>query len=136
MPALVEQILINFGHLCGMAESARRLMDAMPVIMANGKRSSRAKVASEEIAEKGYCASKGIWYYGVKLHVLGAERKGTLPLPEYIGVSGAGVHDLPVFRQIAPLLQGKEVYADKAYADALLKQKLMEEQDTELMTPV
>jgi len=26
------------------------------------------------------------------------------------------VHDLPVFRQIAPLLQGKEVYADKAYA--------------------
>ncbi len=136
MPALVEKILHDFGHLCGMTESARRLIDAMPVIMANAKRSSRAQVASEEIAEKGYCASKGIWYYGVKLHILGAERKGTLPLPEYIGVSGAGVHDLPVFRQIAPLLQGKEVYADKAYADALLKQKLMEDQHTELMTPV
>jgi len=96
----------------------------------------REEVAAEEIAEKGYCASKGIWFYGVKLHVLGAERKGTLPLPEYIGVAGGGEHDLPVFRQIAPLLKGKEVYADKAYADTLLKQKLMEDQDTELMTPV
>ncbi len=37
MPALVEQIVHDFGHLCGMAESARRLIDAMPVIMANVK---------------------------------------------------------------------------------------------------
>ncbi len=136
MPAFVEKILHDFNYLYSMTESVCRLIDAMPVIMANAKSGSRAKVAYEEIAEKGYCGSKGIWYYGVKLHVLGAERKGTLPLPEYIGVSGAGAHDLPVFRQIAALLQGKVVYADKAYADTLLKQKLMEEQDTDLMTPV
>ncbi len=79
MPALVEQILFDFGHLCGMTESASRLIDAMPVIMANAKRSSRAKVASEEIAEKGYCASKGIWYYRGKVHILGSKRPKTLP---------------------------------------------------------
>ncbi|MDM8544813.1 transposase [Desulfococcaceae bacterium HSG9] len=136
MPALVENIFLDFGHLCGVTESACRLIDAMPVIMANAKSGSRAKVAAEEIAEKGYCGSKGIWYYGVKLHVLGAERKGKPPQPEYIGVSGAGAHDPPVFRQIAPFLHGKAVYADKAYADALLKQQLIEEQDTDQMTPV
>jgi len=70
MPAFVEKILHNFNHLYGMTESVCRLIDAMPVIMTNAKRSSRAKVAYEEIAEKGYCGSKGIWYYGVKLHVL------------------------------------------------------------------
>ncbi len=136
MPAFADKILSDFRHIYGMTESVCRLIDSMPVIMANAKRSSRAKVAAEEIARKGYCSSKGIWYYGVKLHVLGIKRKGTMPLPEYIGVTGADAHDLPVFRQIAPMLHGKDVYADKAYADTLLKQKLMEDQDTDLMTPV
>jgi len=136
MPALVKQILHDFGYVFDTTGSVCRLIDSMPVIMADARRSSRAKVASEEIAEKGYCSSKGIWYYGVKIHILGIERKGTLPLPEYIGVTGAEAHDLPVFKQIAPLLSGKKVYADKAYADAMLKQELIENLNTDLMTPV
>jgi hypothetical protein len=37
------------------------LIDSFPVITAGAKRSSRAK-AAREFANKGYCASKGIYY--------------------------------------------------------------------------
>lgn len=51
-----------------------RLMDAMPIRLAYAKRSSRACVAPE-LANKGYCASKGEYYYGVNkgllVHVFG-----------------------------------------------------------------
>jgi hypothetical protein len=63
-----------------------RLIDSMPIIMAIDTRSSKASVAPD-IANKGYCGSKGCYYYGV--HVLGFRRLGTLPLPEYIGLTPA-----------------------------------------------
>ena len=111
-----------------------RLMDALPIHLAHGKRSARAGVASE-LANKGYCSSKDEYYYGVKLHVLGLRRPGTLPLPEYIGLSPASDHDLAVFRQIAPQLYGGELYLDKAYADALLQQTALSEQELRMLTP-
>lgn len=112
-----------------------RLMDALPIRLAHAKRSTRACVAAE-LANKGYCASKGEYYYGVKLHVLGLRRPGTLPLPDCIGLSPASDHDLAVFRQIAPQLHGGELYFDKAYADGLLAQAAKAEQDLALFTPV
>ena len=68
------------------------------------------------------------------MHVLGIKREGTLPVPEFAGLSPASQHDLPVFTQISPYLHGKEVYADKAYVDELLKESL-ENQDVSLLTP-
>lgn len=65
---------------------------SQPIIMANSSRSSKAKVA-DELANKGYCGSKKIYYYGIKVHILGFKRSGTLPLPEYIGVTPASNHD-------------------------------------------
>jgi hypothetical protein len=62
------------------------------------QRSCKAKVANH-FADKSYCASKGIWYYGVKLHILGINRLDALP--EDIGVtpaSGHG-HDFNAFRK-------------------------------------
>jgi len=111
-----------------------RLIDSMPIIMASEKRSGAAKVA-QGFANKGYCSSKGIYYYGVKLHVLGNKREGALPLPEYVGLSPAKHHDLPVFSEIAPYLSGGEVYADKAYISALIEESL-ENQGVFLLTPV
>ena len=111
-----------------------RLIDSMPVIMANEKRSSKARVAGQ-LASKGYCSSKGIYYYGVKIHILGIKREGKFPLPDYIGITGANNHDFPVFCQIAPYLEGGYVYADSAYIDEFEKQ-ILKQQDVELRTPV
>lgn len=93
-----------------------RLMDSLPIRLAHAKRSGQARVAST-LANKGYCASKDEYYYGVKLHVLGLRRPGTLPLPDAIGLTAASEHDLEAFRQIVPYCQGGELYLDKAYAD-------------------
>jgi hypothetical protein len=47
------------------------LMDSMPISLAKAKRSASAKVAPE-LANKGYCASKELYTYGVKSIYLGS----------------------------------------------------------------
>ena len=111
------------------------LIDSMPIVLANAKRSQQAKVA-KGLCNKGRCASKNMYYYGVKLHVMGFRRSGTIPLPEYIGLTPASDNDLTIFRTIAPLVNNREIYADKAYADRLLNQLLEEKQNTTICTPV
>jgi hypothetical protein len=112
-----------------------RLLDSMPIRMAHAKRSRRARVAPE-LANKGYCASKGEYYDGVKAPILGLRRPGTLPLPDSIGLTPASDHDLPVLREIAPQLQGGELSLDKAYVDEVLSQTSQAEQALTLLTPV
>lgn len=131
-PKLIECILNDFEGKDLMKNI--RLIDSLPIIMANAKRSSRAKVASE-FANKGYCASKDIWYYGVKIHILGIKRHKTLPLPEYIGITPASDHDLTAFRLITPYLENCKLFADLAYIDTLEKQ-ILKEQGTELTLPI
>ena len=132
-PMLIELIVNDFPGSDILQQV--RLIDSMPIILANAKRSSNAKVANE-LANKGYCSSKGIYYYGVKIHILGLKREATLPLPEYIGLTSASDHDLPTFYQIVHLLKEGEVYADKAYIDEILRQLLEQEQQVALYTPV
>lgn len=131
-PAFTEHILSNFAD-SDMIQHLRPI-DSVPIIMANAKRSSSAKVA-DEFANKGYCASKGIRYYGVKVHILGIARHNTLPLPEYIGVTPASDHDLTAFRQISAHIEHRELFADMAYIDELEKQ-MLKKHGTELYTPV
>lgn len=132
-PALVEQILDEASNLAVLWKT--RLLDSMPIIMANAKRSSKAKVA-RHFANKGYCASKGFYYYGVKLHLLGLKRQGTLPVPDYVGLTPASDHDLTALRIISPSLIDGELYADKAYIDELLTQALKAKQNLSLWTPI
>ena len=112
-----------------------RLVDSFPVVMAREKRSSRAKVAPE-LANKGYCASKKMYFYGVKVHLLALRRPGTLPVPDYIGLSPGADNDLTVLRSILPRLRDCEVYGDKIYADAELVERLLREQNVRLYTPI
>jgi len=128
---LIEEIQ---GHFSNNYLKNIRLIDSMPIILAKEKRSSLAKVAPE-IANKGYCASKGYYYYGVKIHVLGFKRSGTLPLPEYIGLTSASNHDLSVFKQLTSYIQDSEIYADKAYIDSL-EQEILHKQNAQICTPV
>jgi hypothetical protein len=132
-PLLIELILKDFSGSDLIQQI--RLIDSMPIIMANAKRSSKAKTVAE-FANKGYCASKGIYYYGVKLHILAFKREKTLPLPDYIGLTPASDHDLSAFNHIAHLLREIQIYADKAYIDQIMQQLLEQEYEVQLNTPV
>jgi hypothetical protein len=132
---LSEMILASQSELVLSSVNAM-LTDSMPIILAKAKRSQEAKVAKEEIADKGYCASKGTYYYGVKLHVVGNDRDGALPIPDYIGITSASIHDLTAFRQVSPVITNSQIFGDKAYGDEDLKQSLQIEQNVEILTPV
>lgn len=109
------------------------LLDSMPIVLARGSRRFQAKVA-REIADCGYCASKKLSYYGLKLHVLGIRQAGTLPHPNYIELTSARPHDITVLEGISPYLQQGELYADKAYASEVLE-ALLASQEMLVLTP-
>ena len=132
-PVLIENVLEACPHE-GVIENVR-LIDSMPIIMAGQQRASRAKVAPD-FANKGYCASKQMYYYGVKLHVLGLRREGTMPLPEQVGLTPGSENDLVALRPILPHLSDTELYADKAYLDAQMAKKLVQEQNVGISTPI
>lgn len=110
-----------------------KLTDSMPIMLCSGKRQGRV---APELSDKGFCASKGVYYYGVKLHVLARRVQGGLPLVQMAGLTAASENDLAVFKPIADQMAGQAVFADKAYADKPLNERLMELQDTFIYTPV
>jgi len=114
---------------------AVRIADSMPIMMAKQKRSSQANVASE-FADKGYCSSKGVFFYGVKLHVVGEQRRGTMPLPQRAGLTPGSENDLTALRQALPEIEGGELYGDKAYCDSSMKERVSKEQGLDVLTPV
>lgn len=115
--------------------SSCRITDSLPIVIANAKRSGKAKVA-RELADKGYCSSKDMWYYGVKLHMLTIARTSTLPVPEYIGLSEGSANDLTMLRPLLAHLHQTDLYGDKIYADKALVERLEKEQQVRLYTPV
>ena len=110
------------------------LTDSFPVALAKQGHRFGACVA-KELADVGYCSTKKLYFYGVRVHVVARRQAGTLPCPEYIGVTGASSHDGKVFDQIRPLLTNNELYADKAYLRP--DSKMVEaEQGLTVLTPV
>ena len=108
-PSLLERFCET-----GAAASVAGLVDSMPVILARQGRRFNAKVAPE-LASSGYCPTKHLYYYGVKIHLVGDRRPDTLPSPRFIGLAPAGLNDGPALEQVAPALPYKDLYADKAY---------------------
>lgn len=108
-PSLLERFCET-----GEAASMAGLADSMPVIMARQGRRFNAKVAPE-LASSGYCPTKKLYFYGVKIHLVGDRRPGTLPSPRFIGLAPAGLNDGPALEQVIPALPYEELYADKAY---------------------
>jgi len=75
------------------ATALEHIIDSLLVIVANSRRSGSAKVASE-MCDKGYCSSKNMWYYGVKLHSLSQKQYRSLPKPAMFGLTPASVSDI------------------------------------------
>lgn len=108
------------------------LIDSLPIITCSGKR--RGKVA-REVTDKGYCATKSLYYYGVKLHILGRRVSGRLPQLQALVVTSASESDLTTFRDNFSSLSGQTVFADKAYLDRDL-QRTLSANGSSLLTPV
>lgn len=72
-----------FNSRCGVDSDTLKVLlgDSFPVITCSHKR--QAQVATE-LTDKGYCATKKLHYYGVKVHLLGLQRRGTIPFPQYV----------------------------------------------------
>lgn len=139
----LHDIFGPFVHLlCGALLSTQHtaqltgLTDSMPIIMAQRGRRFHAKVAPEIATKNGYCATKKLYYYGVKLHAVATRQKGSLPIPICLGLTEAGMHDRKAFEQILPDLPHNmlECYADKAYQVEACA--IHQEQHLTLLTPV
>lgn len=109
------------------------LVDSLPIQLCSHKR--KAKVA-RELSNKGYCATKQMHYYGVKLHLVAHRVPGSLPIPEFMSITPASHHDLRALKPILPQLAGQAIFADKAYTDRPLNEKLLKEQNTCIYTPL
>ncbi|RZK34012.1 MAG: IS4/IS5 family transposase [Hymenobacter sp.] len=109
------------------------LIDSMPIQTCSGKRKGRV---AKELTDKGYCSTKGKYYYGLKLHVLGLQRRGTVPFAEHIALSAASENDLNILEQNWSTLQERIFIGDKIYHDRPLHQQLWHQQKSSVLTPV
>jgi len=131
-----------FQTLCGLliTENAinkdvmSHLIDSMPIVVAKQKRSNNAKAASG-LCNKGYCSAKGMYYYGVKLHVLGQKVYQKLPKLCMLSVSAASENDITVAKDILSDVRNMDIYADKMYANQAWSQELIK-QNVRIFTPV
>jgi hypothetical protein len=113
-----------------------RITDSMPIMLAKGQRAPQAEVASDRLASVGYCSSKDTFFHGVKLHLVVERRSEQLPVPERAGLTPGSENDLRALRRVLPTIQGGVLCGDKAYCDGPLKERLAEDQDLDLLTPV
>ena len=111
------------------------LTDSMPIVTCKGK-NRKGKVA-REVVDKGYCSTKNMYYYGLKLHLLAFRRPRTIPFPEFIGLTAASENDLTAFKELFgdhiydSVIFGDRIFSDKPYFDNKANR-----QNIEMMTPV
>jgi hypothetical protein len=132
------EILVSSVNLVGLEQllfTSEKVADSVPIIVAGKSRSSSAKVAPH-LCNKGYCSSKGMYYYGSKLHVLGIIRPAQMPMPQTSWISGAAENDLSEARALLEKLFNSKVYLDKAYADSLLDKDMQQRQNSKLLIPI
>lgn len=111
------------------------LCDSLPIICAAGTRSTKAKVA-REIAQKGWCAAKKLYFHGVRLHCAARRRSGQLPVPRLCWLREASCHDLTSLRsQELEAFADSTIFGDKAYPDPQLSALLTQFAAT-ILTPM
>jgi len=115
---------------CSKTES---LLDSLPIITCSGKRTG--KVATD-ITDKGYCSTKNMYYFGVKLHAVGYARPSRLPFPEHIVISPASENDFNIFRQNWSNIPNRIFYGDKIYYDHEFFDWLAKHMNSFMCTPV
>jgi len=134
-PEFAIHVLQNPAFLdTGLNPENLAVVDSLPIVMAKGYRSHKCKTA-KDFAEQGYCASKKLYYYGVKIHFLGEYREKTLPSPKILKVTKANVHDFTAMKEHFFEFKGSTILGDKAYCDQKTKENL-NEKGIKLYTPI
>ena len=111
------------------ADELDHLIDSMPILLARGGHAYAAKVA-RETADIGYCASKKLFFHGVKLHAIACRRSGQLPQPAQLWLREASCNDLRSLKEQEIELPTTTLFGDKAYADTALTAALAEQDTT------
>lgn len=111
------------GQALDSQEELFLLTDSMPIITSSGRRYG---VVAPEVTDKGYNATKKMYFWGVKLHSISMSIKGALSALEYLMVSPASEHDLNAQRSILEDNRGKYAFAYKAFKDKHLENSFIE----------
>jgi hypothetical protein len=109
------------------------LLDSLPIITAHGKRVGKV---APELTDKGFCSTKSLYFYGLKLHSLGFRRKKQMPFPEQLLIAPASENDLNVFRNAWSNIENRTFYGDKIYHNVEYFDHLAKSQKTIMLTPV
>lgn len=135
--AIKELADLLLGRLCQGANPLIRthLTDSMPIVVAKQSRSSRAK-AAKEICNKGYCEAKDMFYYGVKLSVLGQSQYKSMPSPRKMELTPASNHDLPILQRMVQDVYGIDLFGDKAFISADWQAQILKSNDIRVFTPI
>jgi len=109
------------------------ILDSLPIITCSGKRIG--KVASE-ITDKGYCSTKSMYYFGLKLHALAFKHPNKLPFPEQLLVTPASANDLTVFKNAWEGIEDRTFYGDKIYHNVDYFNNLTSSKNSIMLTPI
>jgi hypothetical protein len=110
------------------------VIDTAPIVVCKSQHSSKSTVA-KPFATKGYCASKKMFYQGVKMQVMAQLRPKELPFPFDYEIESASVHDLTIAKQSLSFYRNIDLYSDKAYIDDCYQTNLFEDNNIKLITP-
>lgn len=109
------------------------LIDSLPIITCSGKR--KAKVALD-MTDKGFCSSKNMYYYGLKLHSPAHYHAGHLPHPDVIVFSKASENDLTYLKPIALHLHNRLIFGDKIYGFEEFWADRQQQSNVQMLTPI
>lgn len=109
------------------------ILDSLPIITCSGKRTGKV---AREITDKGFCSTKSMYYYGLKLHALAFQRKKCLPFPEQLLITPASENDLTLFKNAWEDLENRTFYGDKIYDNVDYFNNLKTSKNLTMLTPV
>jgi uncharacterized protein (DUF2344 family) len=110
------------------------LIDSLPIIITKGFRAHKCNTA-KDISSVGYCSSKNIFYFGLKLHLTALFKNKKLASPIAMKVTRAGTHDLVAVKNDLLNIEHSELFADRAYCDQTTKERLAKKNSI-LHTPI
>lgn len=110
------------------------LVDSLPIVLAKGFRAHKCNTA-KDISSVGYCSSKDLFYFGLKLHLTALFQNNKLATPISLKVTRAGTHDLTAMKKELLNFKHSQLFADRAYCDQSTKEQLAKKNSV-LHTPV
>lgn len=109
------------------------LLDSLPIITCSGKRTGKV---AREITDKGFCSTKSMYYYGLKLHALAFQRNHKLPFPEQLLITPASENDLNVFKYAWESIENRTFFGDKIYHNVDYFNNLAHSKNSVMITPI